>query len=242
MTIPQPLRDGSQPTGARYVAGVDGGATKTIAAILDLETLTVSMGRAGPTNADAVGIDAAATQLEIALGGALSAAGIDGPALGAGVFGLAGTISPTFERRIRSTFSLRAGYFVKEYVYRIEEAVIRTLGHFGVTGHRVSGAPGIYVKLDAPAGHARPAQGSGFEGLGKIAALGIKVSNHCAYHGLAFNVAMQLDPFARINPCGYAGLVTVDLATLGVHASWDDVALRLGARLAALLSAREIRE
>jgi lipoyl(octanoyl) transferase len=48
----------------------------------------------------------------------------------------------------------RAGYFIKEYVYRIEEAVIRTLLHFGVTGHRVAGAPGIYVRLDDPAGHA----------------------------------------------------------------------------------------
>ena len=48
----------------------------------------------------------------------------------------------------------RAGYFIKEYVYRIEEAVIRTLLHFGITGHRVAGAPGIYVRLDDPAGHA----------------------------------------------------------------------------------------
>ena len=48
----------------------------------------------------------------------------------------------------------RAGYYVKEYVFRIEEALIRTLAHFGVTGHRVSGAPGIYVRLDAPHSHA----------------------------------------------------------------------------------------
>ncbi|MEI6661582.1 MAG: lipoyl(octanoyl) transferase LipB, partial [Comamonadaceae bacterium] len=47
----------------------------------------------------------------------------------------------------------RAGYFVKEYVYRLEEAVIRSLLHFGVTGHRVRGAPGIYVRLDDPFGH-----------------------------------------------------------------------------------------
>ena len=52
----------------------------------------------------------------------------------------------------------RAGYYVKEYVYRIEEAVIRTLAHFGVTGHRVSGAPGIYVRLDDPHNHAMLAQ------------------------------------------------------------------------------------
>ena len=47
----------------------------------------------------------------------------------------------------------RADYYVKEYVYRVEEAVIRTLAHFGITGHRVAGAPGIYVRLDDPAGH-----------------------------------------------------------------------------------------
>jgi lipoyl(octanoyl) transferase len=130
----------------------------------------------------------------------------------------------------------RRSYFVKEYVYRIEEAVIRTLGHFGVTGHRVSGAPGIYVKLDAPAGHGRPAPGSGFEGLGKIAALGIKVSRHCTYHGVALNVSMDLQPFTWINPCGYAGLETVDLSTIGVSTTWDEAAAVLGRQLEALFS------
>lgn len=114
----------------------------------------------------------------------------------------------------------RAGYFVKEYVYRIEEALIRTLAHFGVTGHRVAGAPGIYVRLDDPGSHAvlaqRPHPAPDFSGLGKIAALGIKVSRNCSYHGLALNVAMELEPFSRINPCGYAGLRTVDLSTIGV--------------------------
>ena len=87
----------------------------------------------------------------------------------------------------------RAGYFVKEYVYRLEEAVIRTLAHVNITGHRVSGAPGIYVRLDDPSSHAalpqRPQHGASkaleFAGLGKIAALGIKVSRHCTYHGVA---------------------------------------------------------
>lgn len=134
----------------------------------------------------------------------------------------------------------RAGYFVKEYVYRLEEAVIRTLAHFGVTGHRVAGAPGIYVRLDEPRSHAmlpqRPRHGAGtaapdFTGLGKIAALGIKVSRHCTYHGVALNVAMDLEPFERINPCGYAGLRTVDLSTIGVHTTWDDAAQVLGQQL-----------
>jgi lipoyl(octanoyl) transferase len=126
----------------------------------------------------------------------------------------------------------RAGYYVKEYVYRMEEAVIRTLDHFGVTGHRVSGAPGIYVRLDAPCSHAilpqRPHKDAGktpdFAGLGKIAALGIKVSRHCTYHGVALNVAMDLSPYQRINPCGYQGLQTVDLSTIGVSVSWQEAA------------------
>ena len=180
----------------------------------------------------------------------------------------------------------RAGYFIKEYVYRIEEAVIRTLLHFGVTGHRVAGAPGIYVRLDDPAGHAMLAQrpvkkdlvpneelvipeeevvipgltrdpvprehwiagqarndkptgaaitAPNFTGLGKIAALGIKVSRNCTYHGLALNVAMDLEPYSRINPCGYAGLQTVDLSTIGVHVGWAEAADILGQRLASQL-------
>ena len=141
----------------------------------------------------------------------------------------------------------RAGYYVKEYVYRIEEAVIRTLAHFGITGHRVASAPGIYVRLDDPHSHERlpqrPQKGAGgpgytpdFTGLGKIAALGLKVSRHCTYHGVALNVAMDLSPYEGINPCGYAGLATVDLARLGVSTDWDTVAGRLGDKLASHLS------
>ena len=143
----------------------------------------------------------------------------------------------------------RAGYYVKEYVFRIEEAVIRTLDHFGVTGHRVAGAPGIYVRLDDPGSHAllpqRPMKrdphasqppAPDFSGLGKIAALGIKVSRHCTYHGVALNVAMDLAPFFRINPCGYQGLQTVDLSTIGIVVSPDEVAQVLSGRLSATLS------
>ncbi len=133
----------------------------------------------------------------------------------------------------------RAGYYVKEYVYRIEEAVIRTLDHFGVTGHRVSGAPGIYVRLEDPHSHAmlpqRPQKDASkdpdFAGLGKIAALGIKVSRHCTYHGVALNVAMDLSPYQRINPCGYQGLQTVDLSTIGVSVSWQEAADILSQKL-----------
>jgi lipoyl(octanoyl) transferase len=133
----------------------------------------------------------------------------------------------------------RAGYYVKEYVFKLEESVIRTLAHFGVTGHRVAGAPGIYVRLDDPFSHAAlvgPAPaGNPFKGLGKISALGIKVSRHCTYHGAALNVAMDLQPFERINPCGYAGLKTVDLFTIGVETTWDEAARVLAGQLAARL-------
>ena len=131
----------------------------------------------------------------------------------------------------------RAGYYVKEYVYRIEEAVIRTLATFGVTGHRVPGAPGIYVRLDDPFSHSRwAAETRSFEGLGKIAALGIKISRHCTYHGVALNVDMDLEPFQRIHPCGYAGLQTVDLSTIGISTTWDEAARLLGQKLGALLA------
>ncbi|MFM6992639.1 MAG: lipoyl(octanoyl) transferase LipB [Rhodoferax sp.] len=127
----------------------------------------------------------------------------------------------------------RAGYFVKEYVYRLEEALIRTLLHFGVTGHRVGGAPGIYVNMNDPFGHSvlpqRPQKLQtgkpvpDFAGLAKIAALGIKISRNFAYHGAALNVAMDLAPFHSINPCGYAALQTVDLSTIGVRVDMAEV-------------------
>jgi len=143
----------------------------------------------------------------------------------------------------------RLGLHVKEYVYRLEQALVRTLEALGVTGHRVAGATGVYVRLDEPFGHAplprttadatrgsRPSPS--FEGLGKIAALGIKVSRHRAYHGVALNVAMDLEPFARIDPCGYAGLATVDLSTIGVKAAPSTVADLLAAKLVAALLPR----
>jgi lipoyl(octanoyl) transferase len=147
----------------------------------------------------------------------------------------------------------RLGIYVKEYVFRLEQALLKTLEGFAVTGHRVRGEPGVYVRLDDPFGHGvlatkpspRPSPaGAGegadsrdpFDGLGKIAAIGVKVSRHCTYHGVALNVAMDLRPFERIHPCGHAGLKTIDLSTIGVRASWDEVAKTLGEQLAATLS------
>jgi lipoyl(octanoyl) transferase len=104
----------------------------------------------------------------------------------------------------------------------------------------VAGSPGIYVRLDDPHAHAAlsgpRSPADPFRGLGKIAALGIKVSRHCTYHGVALNVAMDLEPYSRINPCGYAGLKTIDLSTIGVSASWQQAAGVLGDKLATYLA------
>lgn len=105
----------------------------------------------------------------------------------------------------------RLGLFVKEYVVALEDAALDTLAHVGIAQPcRKPGAPGVYVPL--PDGE-----------LAKIAALGIKVRNGCTYHGMSLNVAMDLAPFLGINPCGYEGLRTVDLASCGVQASLRDV-------------------
>jgi lipoyl(octanoyl) transferase len=124
----------------------------------------------------------------------------------------------------------RAGFFVRELVFRIEESVIQVLDALGIAAARVPGAPGIYVAAPGSAG-ADPR----FAGKAKIAALGIKVHRGCSYHGVALNVAMDLAPYAAIDPCGYRGLRSIDLATLGVNIGWHDCAGRLVERLGAHL-------
>ena len=113
----------------------------------------------------------------------------------------------------------RLGIFVKEFVSRIEQALIDTLADFGIQAERRPGAPGIYVakQLGIPP-----------EWIGaKVAALGLKVSKNCSYHGLALNVATDLEAFERIHPCGYEGLKTVDMQTLGIKDNIDTISQRL---------------
>jgi len=144
----------------------------------------------------------------------------------------------------------RRSLFVKEYVYRLEEAAIRTLCDFGVTGHRIVGAPGVYVRLADPFSHRRlplittissvpPASAAKsnpcFEGLGKIAALGLKVRRNCVYHGISFNANMNLTPFEHIHPCGYSELSSTDLSMLGINVDSEDVAKSLSAHLSSIL-------
>lgn len=103
---------------------------------------------------------------------------------------------------------------VRDYVKRIEQAVIDTLSDWNIEAARRDGAPGVYV-ADA-----------------KIAALGIRVRRGCSFHGLAFNIAMDLEPFRRINPCGYEGLRVTSMLDLGGPSSVDAVKPRLLAHLA----------
>ncbi len=107
----------------------------------------------------------------------------------------------------------------REFVHRIEQAVIETLATYNCMGERKAGAPGIYIAN----GEWRGA---------KIAALGLKIrANGCTYHGVSLNVAMDLQPFKWINPCGYSGLATVDLRSLGVQASLLEVQEQLARAL-----------
>ncbi len=112
----------------------------------------------------------------------------------------------------------RRGIFVKDLVCRLEQALINTLTHYGIQGAtRKPQAPGVYVPFGESVSDREPS-------LAKIAAIGLKVSQGRTYHGIALNLDMDLAPFSRINPCGYAGLRTVDMATMGVSALWQEVA------------------
>ena len=118
----------------------------------------------------------------------------------------------------------RRHVFVKDFVRRLEDAVLEVMADLGVTGAcRKPGAPGIYVPQSALV------EPVGGDGLAKIAALGIKVRRGCTYHGLALNVDMDLSPFLGINPCGYEGLQTVDLRACGIRATVTEVGDRLAA-------------
>lgn len=128
----------------------------------------------------------------------------------------------------------RAGMYVKEYVALLEDVVIGLLRDLGLAGAcRKPGAPGVYVPVGKASGRGEADAGE----LAKIAALGIKVRNGCAYHGIALNVDMDLSPFLGINPCGYEGLRTTDLAEQGVAATVQEVGEELARRLAEQLQA-----
>ena len=111
---------------------------------------------------------------------------------------------------------------VREFVCRIEQALIDTLATWNITGARRSGAPGVYVNG------------------AKIGALGLRVRHGCTFHGLALNVAMDLEPFSRINPCGYEGLQVTSVLKSGGPATLDEVKPVLVEKLAGQLNARVV--
>ncbi len=106
---------------------------------------------------------------------------------------------------------------VREFVCQIEQSMIDVLADWNILGERHAGAPGIYV------------------GAAKIGALGLRVRRGRSFHGLAFNVAMDLEPFQRINPCGYAGLAVTSMLDLGGPSDLADVRLQLVRALSAQL-------
>lgn len=99
----------------------------------------------------------------------------------------------------------RLGYGVRSLVTRLERATLQCLAGYGIKAASRSGAPGVYVEDR------------------KIAALGLRVRRGCTYHGLALNVAMDLEPFTRINPCGYKDLAVTQISSLGGPGSVDRV-------------------
>ena len=107
----------------------------------------------------------------------------------------------------------RLGIGVRELVNRIEQAIIDTLAHWRISAERRSGAPGVYV------------------GEAKIAALGLRVRHGCSFHGLAFNVNMDLTPFYGINPCGYTGLQVTQMLELAGETALSEVAAELVSQL-----------
>ena len=112
----------------------------------------------------------------------------------------------------------RLGIGVKELVRRLEEAAIDVLAQYRIDGERIHGKPGVYV-----------------EGA-KIAAVGLRIARGCSYHGLALNVDLDLEPFARIDPCGYPGLRSTRMADLGVRDSISAVQQKLGESLSRLVT------
>jgi lipoyl(octanoyl) transferase len=107
----------------------------------------------------------------------------------------------------------RLGFGVRDLVSRIEGSLIALLASYGVTAVAKAEAPGVYV-----------------DGA-KIASLGLRIRNGCSFHGLALNVDMDLEPFRRINPCGYAGLAMTQLRDHAGPIEFAEVSARLRAQL-----------
>ncbi len=111
----------------------------------------------------------------------------------------------------------RLGMGVRELVRGIEQAIIQVLNSYDIQAGLIAGAPGVYI-----------------DGV-KIASLGLRIRKGKSFHGLAFNIAMDLEPFQRINPCGFQGLQVTQLSALANEVRISDVEERLLIRLAGVL-------
>ena len=116
----------------------------------------------------------------------------------------------------------RLGFGVKELVKRIEQSVIDLLAEYGIESFRRKGMPGVYLK-------------SRFADA-KISAIGLRVANHATYHGLSLNIDMDLEPFSRINPCGYEGLAVTQMRNCDVDFGNEDKMQVIGDKLVAQLT------
>ncbi len=116
----------------------------------------------------------------------------------------------------------RRGYGVKSLVSRLEIAMVETLAGYGITAYADAAAPGVYVDISAR--------------RHKIGSLGLRVRQGRSLHGLSLNVAMDLEPFSRINPCGYQGLAMTQMSALNGDITLDDVTEKLTARLQTALT------
>lgn len=115
----------------------------------------------------------------------------------------------------------RLGLGVKGLVALIEQSIIDLLRDYGISAQCRAGAPGVYV------------------GETKIAALGLRIRKGCCYHGLSLNVDVDLEPFTRINPCGYQGLAVTRLLDFGVDDDVETVGAKLASKLIGHLSEKE---
>ncbi len=117
----------------------------------------------------------------------------------------------------------RRGIGSRELVSRIEQALVALLADYGVTAQARADAPGVYV------------------GDAKIASLGLRIRKGRSFHGLSLNIDMDLEPFGRINPCGYQGLAMTQLTQFAPAVGVDEVAQRLQQRLAAVMGYQSLR-
>lgn len=113
---------------------------------------------------------------------------------------------------------------IRDLVCRLERAIIETLAGYGVKAVGREGAPGVYVEDK------------------KVASIGLRIRRHCSYHGIAVNVAPDLEAFSRINPCGYEGLAVTSLEQLGINESLEGFTAKILAALGSQLQLDTARQ